>query len=94
MIDQNATHQLCRNSEEVCATLPVSVGLIDQTKIGLVDKRSGLECVARVVATHIAVSELAQLLEDECNEMLKKHTAYVREHFEDMPEIRDWAWTN
>jgi len=29
---------------------------------------------------------------DECRAMLKKHSAYVREHFEDMPEIRDWTW--
>ena len=34
----------------------------------------------------------ADLLADECREMLKKHSAYVREHFEDMPEIRDFTW--
>jgi xylulose-5-phosphate/fructose-6-phosphate phosphoketolase len=34
----------------------------------------------------------AELLIDECRELLKKHTAYVREHFEDLPEIRDWTW--
>jgi xylulose-5-phosphate/fructose-6-phosphate phosphoketolase len=32
------------------------------------------------------------LLIDECREILKKHTTYVREHFEDLPEIRDWTW--
>ncbi|HEX3777917.1 MAG TPA: phosphoketolase family protein [Polyangiaceae bacterium] len=36
----------------------------------------------------------ANLLLDECNEMLKKHSAYVREHLEDMPEIRDFRWNN
>jgi xylulose-5-phosphate/fructose-6-phosphate phosphoketolase len=34
----------------------------------------------------------ADLLIDECAAMLKRHRAYVREHLEDMPEIRDWAW--
>ena len=33
---------------------------------------------------------------DECLEhcavMLNHHQRYVREHFEDMPEIRDWTW--
>jgi xylulose-5-phosphate/fructose-6-phosphate phosphoketolase len=29
----------------------------------------------------------------ECGDILKKHTAYVREHLEDMPEIRDWVWS-
>jgi xylulose-5-phosphate/fructose-6-phosphate phosphoketolase len=38
--------------------------------------------------------EHADLLNDECKEMLKKHGAYVREHFEDMPEIRTWTWSH
>src|SRR6188508_1951028 len=25
-----------------------------------------------------------------CNEMLASHTTYIREHLEDMPEVRDW----
>jgi xylulose-5-phosphate/fructose-6-phosphate phosphoketolase len=28
-----------------------------------------------------------------CDEMLVRHHDYVREHFEDMPEIRDWVWS-
>ncbi len=35
----------------------------------------------------------ADVLIDECNGMLEKHHAYVREHFEDMPEIASWRWT-
>jgi xylulose-5-phosphate/fructose-6-phosphate phosphoketolase len=31
-------------------------------------------------------------LEEHCLSMLEHHDAYVREHFEDMPEIRDWRW--
>lgn len=34
----------------------------------------------------------AEILADECREVLKKHAAYVREHFEDLPEIRQWSW--
>jgi xylulose-5-phosphate/fructose-6-phosphate phosphoketolase len=30
----------------------------------------------------------------ECNALLNKHHAYIRAHFEDMPEVRDWVWTD
>jgi xylulose-5-phosphate/fructose-6-phosphate phosphoketolase len=29
-----------------------------------------------------------------CAEMLAKHRLYVREHFDDLPEITDWVWTD
>ncbi|MGH7138502.1 MAG: phosphoketolase family protein, partial [Pirellulales bacterium] len=29
-----------------------------------------------------------------CEEMLAKHQVYTREHFEDLPEVRDWVWTD
>jgi xylulose-5-phosphate/fructose-6-phosphate phosphoketolase len=28
-----------------------------------------------------------------CQQMLAKHLAYTREHFEDLPEVRDWVWS-
>ncbi|MBV9949896.1 MAG: hypothetical protein JOZ69_23845, partial [Myxococcales bacterium] len=34
----------------------------------------------------------AALLIDAAKEMLAKHRTYVREQFEDLPEIRDWTW--
>ena len=37
--------------------------------------------------------ELTPPLIAECNDMLAKHHAYVREKLEDMPEVRDWTWT-
>ncbi|MDW5597523.1 phosphoketolase family protein [Conexibacter stalactiti] len=32
-------------------------------------------------------------LERYCETQLTRHHAYVREHLEDMPEVRDWVWT-
>jgi xylulose-5-phosphate/fructose-6-phosphate phosphoketolase len=31
-------------------------------------------------------------LAQHCEDMLARHHSYVREHFEDMPEVRDWIW--
>ena len=47
-----------------------------------------IEALRRVVR----VRELAPPLIAECNAMLTKHHSYVREHLEDMPEVRDWVW--
>jgi xylulose-5-phosphate/fructose-6-phosphate phosphoketolase len=35
----------------------------------------------------------ARALERHCEAQLVRHEAYIREHFEDMPEVRDWMWT-
>jgi xylulose-5-phosphate/fructose-6-phosphate phosphoketolase len=28
-----------------------------------------------------------------CRQMLAQHDDYIREHFEDMPEVRNWRWS-
>ena len=38
------------------------------------------------------VARGARPLEDHCRAMLERHGQYVREHLEDMPEVRDWTW--
>lgn len=32
-------------------------------------------------------------LRDHCSDQLEAHTAYIAEHFQDLPEIRSWQWT-
>ncbi len=50
---------------------------------------------------HIAIDALrrsrrpvpnAKELTAKCLDMLARHASYVAEHFEDLPEIRDWTW--
>ena len=40
---------------------------------------------------HVPVG--AETLVEHCKGMLRKHERYVVEHFEDMPEVRDWRWS-
>jgi xylulose-5-phosphate/fructose-6-phosphate phosphoketolase len=35
----------------------------------------------------------AESLITHCNAMLKRHTGYIVDHLEDMPEVRDWRWS-
>ena len=39
------------------------------------------------------VPEGGDALIDLCRTMLERHHDYVREHLEDMPEVRDWSWS-
>ena len=32
-------------------------------------------------------------LVEHCNETLAQHDRHIREHFDDIPEVRDWAWS-
>ncbi|HEX7736789.1 MAG TPA: phosphoketolase family protein [Ktedonobacteraceae bacterium] len=47
-------------------------------------------------AMHYAqrVRALTPPLIQECEAMLAKHQIYIREHLEDMPEVRNWVWTD
>jgi len=36
----------------------------------------------------------AEALTAECRHTLARHKAYVLEHLDDIPEIRDWSWTD
>lgn len=39
------------------------------------------------------VRALTSPLFQACDEMLAKHHTYIREYLEDLPEVRDWTWT-
>jgi xylulose-5-phosphate/fructose-6-phosphate phosphoketolase len=36
----------------------------------------------------------ADVLIQRCDQQLARHHDYVREHLDDMPEVRDWTWTD
>jgi len=39
------------------------------------------------------IPENSPALVERFNEQLRRHRAYVEEHLEDMPEVRDWTWS-
>jgi xylulose-5-phosphate/fructose-6-phosphate phosphoketolase len=34
-----------------------------------------------------------QAMIDECRAWLERHNSYIEEHLDDMPEVRDWTWS-
>ena len=40
------------------------------------------------------MADRAASLIDRCTAVLARHETHVREHLEDMPEVRQWVWTN
>ncbi|MEH3154776.1 MAG: phosphoketolase family protein [Gordonia paraffinivorans] len=71
-------------SEQGTTTTPFDMVVVNEmSRYHLV-----LEALARAGRVVPGADELA----DHCRSQLTRHHAYVREHFEDMPEIRDWVW--
>ena len=71
-------------SEEGTTTTPFDMVVLNQMS------RFHL-CIEALKRTRQAPAN-AKILIEECYATLDRHHAYVREHFEDMPEIRDWTW--
>ncbi len=40
------------------------------------------------------VKHLTPPLVQKCNDLLTKHSSYIRANLEDMPEVQDWIWTD
>lgn len=44
------------------------------------------------VINNLNLGEQGEYIKTWCNSKLEKHTSYVREYGEDMPEVKDWKW--
>jgi xylulose-5-phosphate/fructose-6-phosphate phosphoketolase len=71
-------------SEEGTTTTPFDMVVLNET--------SRYHLVIEALRRTKRIPEHADLLIDECQRILRQHRTYVREHFEDMPEIRDFTW--
>ena len=95
---QRAIHQLIHGrpnaprfhvrgfNEQGTTTTPFDMVVLNQVS------RYHLCILALQHATRL--NHLTEPFIQECNELLAKHHTYVRTYFEDMPEVRDWVWTD
>ncbi|BCL78625.1 putative phosphoketolase [Ktedonobacteria bacterium brp13] len=73
-------------NEEGTTTTPFDMVVLN----GMSRYHIGIEAMRRAAR----VRELALPLIAECNDMLAKHKRYIQANLEDMPEVRDWTWTD
>ncbi|MDQ6840543.1 MAG: phosphoketolase, partial [Actinomycetota bacterium] len=59
----------------------------------VLNQMSRYHLVLQALGRSRRVPEGAPELEAHCQAMLVRHRGYIREHLEDMPEIRDWTWS-
>ncbi|QOZ38001.1 phosphoketolase [Bradyrhizobium sp. CCBAU 53421] len=71
-------------AEEGTTTTPFDMVVLN----GLDRFHLAIEAIERVPGLDIAAAHVKQRFRD----ALTEHTRYVREHGEDMPQIRDWVW--
>jgi len=59
----------------------------------VLNKMSRYHLVIEALGRARRVPDGARKLEEHCRAMLSHHHDYVREHHEDLPEVRDWTWS-
>jgi len=72
MIDQNATHHLRGESDEVQRVAPLHPALIDQSHEGFVNERRGLEGMTGTLVTQIACGKPVEFLVNERCELVER----------------------
>jgi xylulose-5-phosphate/fructose-6-phosphate phosphoketolase len=73
-------------NEEGTTTTPFDMVVLN----GMSRYQLCIEAMRRASRVH----ELTPPLIAQCNEILARHKTYIREHLEDLPEVRDWVWTD
>jgi len=65
MIDEQATHYLCGDSEKMSAVLPVHARLVYESKISLMNQGGWLESVIGSFPSQIIRCQLTQFIVDD-----------------------------
>ena len=72
VIDEDASHRLRRDAEEVCPILPVHLTLIDQSQVDLMHQGRRLQRVVHAFAAKLAGGYAAELIVDERQQLLER----------------------
>ncbi len=72
--------------EEGTTTTPFDMVVLN----GMSRHQLCIEAMRRAKRVH----ELTPALIAEYNDLIARHKTYVRANLEDMPEVRDWVWTD
>ena len=78
VVDEDATHHTSGHGEEMRAVLPRDRLPVDQTDIGFIDERRGLQAVPDALSRHAASRDLVQLLMNQRDQLLAgSHVAFA-----------------
>lgn len=72
MLDQNASHQLCCDREEMRPVLPVNLACAEKTEESLVGKGGGLERMSRSLAAKLIASQATKLRINDGNQLVER----------------------
>lgn len=72
VIYQNSPHELRRDTIKLGPVLPARILLIDETQIGFIDERGGLQCVSDALFPQVVPGQPAQLAVNERHQLIKR----------------------
>jgi hypothetical protein len=72
VIDQNPSHDLRSDAEEMCPVLPIDVTLVDDAQIYLVHERSRLQGVADSLPSKLTPGNATELRIDEWEQLIER----------------------
>jgi hypothetical protein len=86
-IDEDAPHQSRCHRQEVRAVLPTDVLHVEQTNVGLIDERRGLQTVAYPFARHEVARNPVQLRVNDRDQTLQRFVVAVAPCFEQPRDV-------
>ena len=88
VLDEDAAHRFGRGGDEVPPIVPVRFVLrADQAQVGLVDQGGGLQRLPGGLVGHLVVGELAQLLVDEGQQLLRGRRIALLDGVQDLRDL-------